>query len=183
MLVVVVIMMNMVMFMSTYSTLTSSKVTGKGRRATVTAIGSHQEPLLTGDICVLWDKTASRSSRNSRTTSTATTIPLLPLFVPVSTILYFILLLTSTTTSTTSTCLPRPRTSWLRARPWRRWWTQRTPQNQMIMDQIRRLEDKWKQNTSQNQRNIVKRYLVTFPALKGETGDFCFLVIVIMTNL
>ena len=46
MLVVVVIMMNMVMFMSTYSTLTSSKVTGKGRMATVMAMGSHQEPLL-----------------------------------------------------------------------------------------------------------------------------------------
>ena len=56
--VVVVIRMNIVMLMMltfrlTCSTLTSSKVTGKGRRATVTAMGSHQEPLLTGNICVI----------------------------------------------------------------------------------------------------------------------------------
>ena len=175
------------MFRSTCSTLTSSKVTGKGRRATVTAMGSHQEPLLTGNICVIWGNRLLVA-----VVELAVLLLLLyfyyytPLtFVPVTAILYFTLLLTSTTTTTATatTCLPRPRTSWLRATPWRLWWTQRTPQNQSIVEEIRRLEDKWNQNTSQNQINIVKRYLVTFPALKGETGDFCFLVIVIMTNL
>ena len=53
--VMVMIMMKMMMliFRLTYSTLTSNKVTGKGRRATVMAMGSHQEPLLTGNICVI----------------------------------------------------------------------------------------------------------------------------------
>ena len=162
----------MLMLMTTYSTLTSSKVMGKGRRATVTAMGSHQEPLLTGNICVLWDKTTSRSTRNSSrtssTTSTATTIPLLPV-----TVFYFYYCY----------LLAKAKDKLIEGNTMKTMVNPAHTSNQAIVYEIRRLEDKWNQNTSQNQISIVKRYLVTFPALKGETGDFCFLVIVIMTNL